>query len=481
MTLRNKRNDDPGRKVDLEKSGDSTMSIQPTYEELPLPYHSMNEDGYILRVNRLWLSILGYGREEVIGRHFSDFLHPDWIGFFNENFPKYKADGKVSGAEFEMIRKDGASIWVSYHGNIVWERGCFKHTHCVFNDITAQKRVEEKILRERNFSDAALNSLPGIFYLFDQTGKFLRWNKNFEQVSEYSPEEIGRISPLDLFAGPDKLRAQERIQEAFEKGASSVEAGLVSKSGKQTPWYFTGHTIQFEDKTCIIGVGIDISERRQAESAIVESEKRYRLLSEQSIQGIAVFRGIPPVFSYVNPTWTRIFGYDSDEALSLNSEQIWNLVHPDDRDLVRERNRDRLLGRPADQRYEFRIIRKDGNIRWVEVFANIIEFGALPSSQALYVDITDRKRSEEERLGLATAVEHAADAIILTDKHGKIEYVNPATEKAIGFGREELVGHNFAILRSDQHDDAFYKTMWTRIASGQVWSSHQQNQRRQFV
>lgn len=69
MMLKNKRNDDPGRKADLEKTGDATVSIQPTYDELQLPYHSMNEDGYILRVNRLWLSVLGYGSDRQDESH----------------------------------------------------------------------------------------------------------------------------------------------------------------------------------------------------------------------------------------------------------------------------------------------------------------------------------------------------------------------------------------------------------------------------
>jgi PAS domain S-box-containing protein len=217
---------------------------------------------------------------------------------------------------------------------------------------------------------------------------------------------------------------------------------------------------------------INVAEHKRAEVSLRESEERYRLLAEQSIQGIAVLRGIQTSIVYVNPAWTRIFGYTAPEALSLTTEQIWNLVHPDDRAFVRQRNQARMQGKPAEQRYEFRIVRKDGAKRWVEVFANSTEFDAQPASQALYIDITDRKRSEEERLGLATAIESAADAIILTDKRGVIEYVNPATEKATGMGRDELVGHNFAVLRSDQHDNAFYKSMWITISSGDVWSGH---------
>lgn len=208
------------------------------------------------------------------------------------------------------------------------------------------------------------------------------------------------------------------------------------------------------------------------EKALRENEERYRLLAEQTIQGIAVLRGLPPVFVYVNPAWTRIFGYSSEEALSMNAEQIWNLVHPDDRPFVRERNRNRLMGNPAEPQYEFRILRKDGGERWVEVYANIVEEGSSPSSQALYIDITDRKRSEEDRVMLATAIAHAADAVILTDRRGRIEYVNPAMENATGFSRDELTGNNFAVLRCDQHDDAFYRNMWKQISQGQVWSGH---------
>ena len=108
-----------------------------------------------------------------------------------------------------------------------------------------------------------INSLPGIFYLIDQTGRFLRWNKHFEQVIGYVPEEIEGMHPLDLFVGPDKALIRERIEETFVAGVSGAEAELIAKSGKRTPYYFTGHKIYIEGKRCLIGMGIDISERKR--------------------------------------------------------------------------------------------------------------------------------------------------------------------------------------------------------------------------
>ncbi|MBI5591789.1 MAG: PAS domain S-box protein [Deltaproteobacteria bacterium] len=333
----------------------------------------------------------------------------------------------------------------------------------------------EKALRESEEKYRTLIETTNTGYvILDLQGRVLDANAEYVRLTGHDTlQEIMGKKVTGWTATHDLERNAKEVERCVESGfVRNLEIDYVDATGAIIPVEINAALIKTAEGPVILSLCRDISTRKLAGAALRESEERYRLLADQSLQGIAVFKGIPPTFIYVNPTWTRIFGYTSEEALSLDSEQIWNLVHPDDRAFVRERNLDRLMGKPAEPRYEFRIIRKDGTLHWVEVFANIIESGTQPSSQALYTDITSRKRSEEERLGLATAIEHAADAIILTDKYGKIEYVNPATEKATGFGREELVGHNFTILRSDQHDDAFYKTMWTRISSGQVWSGH---------
>ena len=96
-----------------------------------------------------------------------------------------------------------------------------------------RKHADEFLKREKIFSDSIIGSLPGIFYFFDSKGKFLRWNKNLEKISEYSAEEISTMSPLDFFIDRDKAKVSERIRETFAKGSSSVEAVVLSKSGNE--------------------------------------------------------------------------------------------------------------------------------------------------------------------------------------------------------------------------------------------------------
>jgi PAS domain S-box-containing protein len=130
--------------------------------------------------------------------------------------------------------------------------------------------MEGAVLRERDLSDAMLNSLPGAFYFYDQTGKFLRWNQNFEIVSGYSSEEIAKMNPLDFFVGAEKEYIAERIQQVFEKGESDAEANFVTKNGKLIPYYFTGSRLDIEGSPYLIGMGIDITQRRQAEEEKIQ-------------------------------------------------------------------------------------------------------------------------------------------------------------------------------------------------------------------
>jgi PAS domain S-box-containing protein len=125
---------------------DSQFRFQLLYERVPLAYQSLDENGNCIEVNPSWLSTLGYTREEVIGKSFGDFLHPEWKEHFKENFLRFKAVGEILGVEFKMVKKDGSLILVSFHGKVGKNKfGDFQQTHCIFQDITEHKRVEEAL------------------------------------------------------------------------------------------------------------------------------------------------------------------------------------------------------------------------------------------------------------------------------------------------------------------------------------------------
>ena len=118
------------------------------FEKAPIPYQSLDGEGHVLEVNPAWLKILGYDRNEVIGKSFTQFLTPEYVPIFKENFPKFKKKGELRGIRFELFHKTGTRIAVEGDGTISYdEQGNFRRTHCVIRDITdelaAQKALNE--------------------------------------------------------------------------------------------------------------------------------------------------------------------------------------------------------------------------------------------------------------------------------------------------------------------------------------------------
>lgn len=120
--------------------------LQFLFEQAPIPYQSLDEEGHILYVNSPWLDALGYGLEEVVGRWFGSFLAPSVQEVFEKSFPCFKSENEVRGLELELVRKNGDHLFVSLNGRIERDdQGRFKQTHCVFQDITERRQMEKTL------------------------------------------------------------------------------------------------------------------------------------------------------------------------------------------------------------------------------------------------------------------------------------------------------------------------------------------------
>ena len=140
-------------------------------------------------------------------------------------------------------------------------------------DISDYKKAEAQLKNAKNLSDSLINSLPGLFYLFDKNGKFLRWNKNVETVSGYSHEEIAAIHPLDFYEREEKLIIKRAIEKVFEDGKAEVEATFYTKNNEKIPFYFNGWTIEIKGEKCLIGTAIDITQLTLAKEALHQMEQ----------------------------------------------------------------------------------------------------------------------------------------------------------------------------------------------------------------
>jgi PAS domain S-box-containing protein len=257
--------------TDRKRSDVSLRLTQFTVDRGSESIYWMGPDGRLIYVNDRTCETLGYSREELLSMKIQE-INPE---FPPDRWPYHWDELRkrpIFSAESTHRSRDGRLIPVELTANYIEFDG--KEYNCIYaHDITARKRNEELIVLERDFSKAVLDSLPGIFYLFDQRGKFLRWNNNFEKITGYSAEEIGKMHPLDLFEGPNKALVQSRITEVFAKGTSEVEAELVTKNGMKMTYYFTGHIFHAKEELCLIGTGIDISERKKLEEQLRKSQK----------------------------------------------------------------------------------------------------------------------------------------------------------------------------------------------------------------
>jgi PAS domain S-box-containing protein len=150
-----------------------------------------------------------------------------------------------------------------------------------FHSEAVRRHAQAVAEREQAFSNAMIESTPGVLYLYDEHGRFLRWNRNFATVSGYSDEEIARMHPLDFFIDPDRERVAREIRVVFEHGESSVEADFIAKDGSAKAYYFTGRRIEFRGLPCLIGMGIDITVRKNAEAAKDRYARRLQATSHR--------------------------------------------------------------------------------------------------------------------------------------------------------------------------------------------------------
>ncbi len=153
------------------------------------------------------------------------------------------------------------------------------------------RAARAQALKERNFSESVIESMPGVLYFYNEKLQLLRWNRNFEQVSGYTHEEIARMSPLDFFAPEDRAALSMRIDQVFESGEATVERAFVSKDGTRTPYFFTGRRIIHEGEKCLAGVGIDMSAQKRAQTELLKlNETLERKVEERTAELHAMLR-----------------------------------------------------------------------------------------------------------------------------------------------------------------------------------------------
>jgi len=357
-------------------------------------------EGHFIYVNEVACRDRGYEREELQGKDIWALTSPDYVATRGKILQDLLAQGEMT-FESAHVRKDRSVMPVEIHARIM-DLGERRLILSVARDITERKRTEETLLKEKTLSDTIINSLPGIFYFIDNTGRFMRWNSNFEQVTGYTGEEFAKFTALDLFDGEDKTVIEKAIQEVFLRGENTAEADLLLKDGSKLPYFFTGRRIDLSGIPCLIGMGVDISIRKRAEEELRSAVHKWQTTFDTIGDALALMDQEGNILR-CNQAMADLVGKPFPEIIG---RRCWEVVHGtigpiDDCPMVRLRQ--------SRQREESVVPVGES---WFKVAVDPIldEAGNLTGAVHLIADITRIKRTEEKLLNsLGAAIQRQTE------------------------------------------------------------------------
>jgi PAS domain S-box-containing protein len=384
------------RKRGEEAARESEKNYRNLFDNAVEGVFQSSPEGRFLIVNPAFARMLGYASPQEMITEVTNIGQQLWVHpEMREEMKKLLLEhGSVCDYEILYRRRDGTPMWFSENIRLAMGADGQEFYEGFMVDITERKRAEENLLKEKALSENIINSLPAVFYLFDKTGRFLRWNTNFEQVTGYTGEEFARLSPLDLFDNEGKTVIEESIQEVFLKGENTAEADLILKDGGRIPYFFTGRSTDLNDTQCLIGMGIDITESKRTEELLKESEEKYRTLFESSSEGIFVLKD---VFLDCNEQACRLWACQREDIIGHSPAEFSPPRQPDGRSseaAAREWIQKAISGEPQFFYWQHR--RKDGVLIDTEISLIAVTVTGRLLVQATLRDISDRKQAEAE-------------------------------------------------------------------------------------
>ena len=435
------------RKRTEEALSEAEERFRTLFEDTVIGLYRTTPDGKILMANPALVRMLGYDSlEELKQRNLEKKgFEPEYRRSVFKK--RIEEEGQVAGLESSWIRSDGTTIYVRESarctrgeaGNVLFYEGTVE-------DISERKQAEDALRLEKAYLEQLFETAPEAIVMADNNGRIQRINSEFAKLFGYGRNEaVGRS--LDELVSTEDLRDEARsITEKVAKGEKvSHETLRRRKDGTLFNVSILASPIIVDDEQVgVYGIYRDISERVQAEKALRTSEERYRSFVH-NFQGIA-FR------SHIN--WTPVFFHGAVEEITgfreddfIRGEPRWDqIIHKDDLKVLLEKYPPEIF---TDQNFsperEYRIVRKDGEIRWVHdsLHAILDEAGNPLFLQGALYDITERKRSEEalkeNQEKYSNLFQYSNDAIFLHDLVGTVIDVNQKVLDLFGYTKDEIL------------------------------------------
>lgn len=388
------------------------------------------QDDYFVYVNPMVEKLTGYSKEELLKMHFWDLVHEDYKEIVKERGRRRQRGEIVKPAIYEIpyYTKDGKIRW-----------GLFSFTNIMYRGRTAGMATVMDITeireKEKKFRAIFENAFDGIF-IETPEGDILDVNEAGCRMLGYKKEELIGKNIRDIVPEHIAKKIPHFIKMHEEKGGIHVEAENIRKDGKIIPVEVSTSLIRIGENKYVVAIVRDITQRKEMERALKESEEKYRMLVEMSQEGICIDDENENIV-FTNEAFAKALGYKREELIG---KSIFDIIDEKSKKIIEKEIEKRKRG--IASKYEIDFISKDGKRKTMIVSATpLYKDGKFAGSLSVNLDITERKKAEEklsESEALYRAIAETSKSGIFILQDGKIKYANTAFLSAIGYSSEDI-------------------------------------------
>ena len=357
-----------------------------------------------------------------------------------EAFDRAVTVGESYDLELQFVTAKGNHRWVRTMGRP--ELKDRHSTRVVGNiiDITERKRMEISLQEAREMAERYLNVAAEVILGLDAQGNITLLNDSGHRLLGYAPGELIGKNWFDTCL-PKEARTEvhgvfAKLMDGQYADVLTYGNSVITRNGNRLDLLWHNTLLRDTDGRIVgaLSSAQDITERKQAEEALRQSEAKYRLLIDTASESIVVAQD--GLLKFVNlMTLGLLGGYSEQELINRPFPEF---IHPDDRSMVVENYR-RRIANEAEQpppRYAFRVVTRDGHVRWVEINATLIEWQGKPATLNFLTDITERKQAEEallqERDEWESTFDSLTDMVTIHDKNYDIIRANSSARQMLG-------------------------------------------------
>ena len=369
----------------IETSPDSVIVVDPF--------------GKIITVSSRTLQMFGFkSMEDLKGLNAFQLIVPSERSKGRKLLAEIIQKGSVYGIEIQLQRQDGSCFPGEFSASVVRDLDDRpKSIITITRDISQRKEVESVVKRERDFTNAILDSANALIVVYDRSGRIVRFNMACTNTTGYTFDEVKNRFPWDFLLLKED---RKRVQKLFK----SMKAGLLTREteyswlSKEGDNHIIGwsNAVLIEDDGSIeyiISIGVDITQKKLAEAALRDSEEKYKDLVEKADIAI-IMSNEQGRFTYFNDRFAELFGYKPEEMQGRNPDFI---VHPDDRNEILRLHEQRIRGEKVQNRYEFKGLCKDGSVIHLEIDVALLEEnGHIVGTRSYLWDISERVKGEQK-------------------------------------------------------------------------------------